>query len=88
MGLQHAAQQQIGEFSSGMKQRVKLAQAFFSHTPILLLDEPLSNLDQAGVLLYRRWLQEHTTERLVLIASNDIREYDGVSSLLEIEKFK
>lgn len=88
LGLQHVEHQQIVEFSSGMKQRVKLAQAFFSNTPILLLDEPLSNLDLAGTHLYNRWLKELTTDRLVIIASNDPREYEGAESVLEIEHFK
>jgi ABC-type multidrug transport system ATPase subunit len=88
MELQRAATQFINEFSSGMKQRVKLAQAFFSDTPILLLDEPCSNLDQKGVNLYQQWLQELAGNRLVIIASNDEREYTGAISTLDIQAFK
>ncbi|MNT02448.1 putative ABC transporter ATP-binding protein YxlF [compost metagenome] len=88
MELQRAAAQFINEFSSGMKQRVKLAQAFFSDTPILLLDEPCSNLDQQGVNLYQQWLKELAGNRLVIIASNDEREYTGAISTLDIQEFK
>lgn len=88
MQLQHAAKQLIHEFSSGMKQRVKLAQAFFADTPILLLDEPCSNLDLQGVNLYQKWLKELAGERLVLIASNDEREYEGAMATLSIQDYK
>ncbi|HTN18751.1 MAG TPA: ABC transporter ATP-binding protein [Chitinophagaceae bacterium] len=74
-GLQSAAGKQIGDFSSGMKQRVKLAQAIFSHTPVLLLDEPCTNLDQQGVQQYTEWMTQYTRERLVIVASNELREY-------------
>ena len=76
-GLQRGAKKPIADYSSGMKQRVKLAQAFFSDTPILLLDEPCSNLDEAGVAQYQDWLSKYTNGRTVVIASNDAREYPG-----------
>lgn len=78
MGMQQAAHKFIHECSSGMKQRVKLAQAFFCDSPILLLDEPCSNLDLQGVATYRQWLERYSDGRLVIIASNDEREYEGV----------
>ena len=49
VGLENAINKQIRYFSSGMKQRLKLAQAFFSNTPVLLLDEPTTNLDADGI---------------------------------------
>lgn len=75
MQLDHASGKQIRYFSSGMKQRVKLAQAFFSHTPVLLLDEPCTNLDEDGIRLYHRLIKEYTGERIVIVSSNDIGEY-------------
>jgi ABC-type multidrug transport system ATPase subunit len=53
VNLHSAANKQIRYFSSGMKQRLKLAQAFFSDTSTLLLDEPTTNLDEAGIRLYK-----------------------------------
>lgn len=84
----------ISTFSSGMKQRVKLAAACFSDTPILLLDEPFSNLDADA----RRWGHEtiHDSlipsekwgERLVVIASNaDAEETAHCSHTLPLPKF-
>ncbi|RQO32442.1 ABC transporter ATP-binding protein [Taibaiella sp. KBW10] len=88
MQLDHAAGQYINEFSSGMKQRVKLAQAFFADTPILLLDEPCSNLDLQGVAMYQEWLQTLATDRLIIIASNDAREYPGAIATLDMQQYK
>jgi ABC-type multidrug transport system ATPase subunit len=69
-GLEEKAGQAIREFSSGMKQRVRLACALYSHCPLLLLDEPGSNLDASG----RRWMEEEleacSAGRLIVIASN------------------
>src|SRR5690606_22272553 len=87
-GLQNSTHKQIGDFSSGMKQRVKLAQAFFSDTPILLLDEPCTNLDEAGVSQYQEWIQDFTKNRLVIIASNDPREYFFCKEKIQIEEYK
>lgn len=88
MGLHKVGHQYIQEFSSGMKQRVKLAQAFFSDTPILLLDEPCSNLDTQGVETYQQWLKQYTKGRLTIIASNDEREYEGVDAVISMLDYK
>ncbi len=78
----------IHDFSSGMKQRAKLAQAFFSDTPFLLLDEPCSNLDLKGVAMYQDWLQELGKGRLVVVASNDEREYPGALQTISLIDYK
>lgn len=87
-GLQKAKDQQIGNYSSGMKQRVKLAQAIFSDTPVLLLDEPCTNLDQAGVVQYTDWMEQYSKNRLVLIASNEEREYHFCQHKIKMEDYK
>ncbi len=87
-GICHAADKLIGDFSSGMKQRVKLIQAIFSDTPILLLDEPCSNLDQKGVNQYKEWMEKYAQNRLVIVASNDVREYYFCTERIEIETYK
>src|SRR5450432_4235578 len=88
VGLLEAANKQIRYYSSGMKQRLKLAQAFFSDTPILLLDEPATNLDADGIALYRRLINDHTKNRLVIISSNDKQEYDFCGEIIEISNYK
>jgi ABC-type multidrug transport system ATPase subunit len=87
-GLQASADIPIGDYSSGMKQRVKLAQAIFSDTPILLLDEPCTNLDQKGVEQYRSWIGQYHEGRLVIVASNDEREYFFCKEQLVVEDYQ
>jgi len=48
LGLEDARYRQLEEYSTGMKQRLKLAQALVHDPPLLLLDEPTSGLDPAG----------------------------------------
>ena len=48
LGLDDARYRKLEEYSTGMKQRVKLAQALVHDPPLLLLDEPTSGLDPAG----------------------------------------
>ena len=87
-GLGDSADKPIGDYSSGMKQRVKLAQAIFSNTPVLLLDEPCTNLDQRGVEQYSEWMEVYSKNRLVLVASNDVREYYFCREQIVIEDYK
>jgi ABC-type multidrug transport system ATPase subunit len=82
--LSKATDKQIRYFSSGMKQRLKLAQAFFSDTKILLLDEPTSNLDKQGISLYFQLIKQYSNDRLVIICSNDETEYSFCSSKIVI----
>lgn len=86
--LQNAAHKQIRYYSSGMKQRLKLAQAFFSNSPLLLLDEPTTNLDADGVLLYRKLVTEFTQNRLVIVSSNVKNEYDFCEAVISIMDYK
>jgi len=75
VGLEQAIHKQIRYYSSGMKQRIKLAQAVYSDTPVVLLDEPCTNLDEEGVILYHRMVREYCSNRLVIVSSNDEVEY-------------
>ena len=86
--LENAAHKQIRYFSSGMKQRVKLAQAIFSNTPIVLLDEPLTNLDEEGVSLYHLLIEKHCKNRLLIISSNDKKEYSFCDEIIDVRNYK
>jgi ABC-type multidrug transport system ATPase subunit len=88
VGLHHASDKQIRNFSSGMKQRVKLAQALFSDTPVVLLDEPCSNLDQSGVELYHSLIDRFCKDRLIIVCSNDPVEYRFTQYQIAITEFK
>jgi ABC-type multidrug transport system ATPase subunit len=88
IGLQGAAHKQIRYYSSGMKQRVKLAQAIFSDAPIILLDEPCTNLDEEGIALYKHLINNYCKDRLVVVSSNDKNEYDFCQKVLDIRSVK
>lgn len=88
IGLDSARTKQIRYFSSGMKQRLKLAQSFFSDTPVLLLDEPCTNLDAEGVELYLKLYSEYCSGRLVIISSNDPVEYSFCREVIRMAEFK
>jgi ABC-type multidrug transport system ATPase subunit len=87
LGLEASGGKQIRYFSSGMKQRVKLAQAIFSDTPVLLLDEPCTNFDEEGYALYRRLIGAHGSGRTIIVSSNDPKEYDFCTQVLRVADF-
>lgn len=88
IGLKAAAHKQIRYYSSGMKQRMKLAQAIFSDVPILLLDEPCTNLDATGYSLYHQLIKDYCADKLVIVCSNDPHEFDFCTEKLDIMSYK
>jgi|SRR5665647_121943 len=88
LSLEKSAHKQIRYFSSGMKQRVKLAQAIFSDVPVVLLDEPLTNLDDDGISLYLSLIKHYCTNRLVIISSNDKKEYSFCDEVVDMREYK
>jgi ABC-type multidrug transport system ATPase subunit len=88
LGLSSASHRQIRYYSSGMKQRVKLAQAIFSDVPVVLLDEPCTNLDLDGINLYRQLVQDYCNDRLVIVSSNDIQEYAFCEKKIDMGQFR
>ena len=88
IGLENAATKQIRYYSSGMKQRVKLAQAIFSNTPIVLLDEPCTNLDSVGYQLYHQLLQQYGHNKTIIISSNDENEISFCSERINMSALK
>lgn len=88
MGLKHSEHKAIKNFSSGMKQRVKLALAFCSDTEMILLDEPASNLDQQGLEWYLNLVEKYTKDRILIICSNQLQEYSFCKKQLNIADYK
>ena len=88
VGLASAADKQIRYYSSGMRQRVRLAQAIFSDTPLVLLDEPCTNLDKDGIGLYGQLITDHCKGRLVIVSSNDVQEYAFCEEVISIMDYK
>jgi ABC-type multidrug transport system ATPase subunit len=88
LNLPGSKNKDIRYFSSGMKQRLKLALAFCADTPILLLDEPTSNLDSQGVDWYLSLVQQFAANRLTIICSNQEQEYSFCTHRLSISDYK
>ncbi|NCW12315.1 MAG: ATP-binding cassette domain-containing protein [Chitinophagia bacterium] len=88
VGLTNATHKQIRYFSSGMKQRLKLAIAIFSDAPILLLDEPCSNLDKEGIELYHQLIQQYAMHKLIIVGSNDPQEYSFCTHHVNLLDYK
>ncbi|HYG02065.1 MAG TPA: ABC transporter ATP-binding protein [Chryseosolibacter sp.] len=88
MYLQNARTKYIGNFSSGMKQRVKLGLAFFSISRIVILDEPLSNLDKEAALWYHKHLAGLPADVLTIIASNNPEEYPESAINVNVSDYK
>ncbi len=65
----------VKHFSSGMQQRLKTAFCLSSTAAVLLLDEPLSNMDKQGELWYKNCMSE-LVSRIVIIAGNNPAEYE------------
>ena len=91
VGLHEERYRQIGTYSTGMKQRVKLAQALVGDPRLLLLDEPTNGLDPAG-----REAMLELIERIgaefgisILVASHLLGEIEQIcDSLVAIESGK
>lgn len=88
LGLEKARNKQLRNFSSGMKQRVKLAQAILSDVAVVLLDEPCTNLDADGISLYHRLMNDYCADRLVIVSSNDEVEYKFCQHKISIMDYK
>ncbi len=88
ISLKKSSDKQLRYFSSGMKQRVKLAQAIFSNVPAILLDEPLTNLDDEGILLYHSLIKNYCGNRLVIVSSNDKNEYSFCEENIDMLNYK
>jgi ABC-type multidrug transport system ATPase subunit len=88
MELNHAKNKQILNFSSGMRQRVKLGLAFYSDTPVLFLDEPTTNLDNKSIEWYQKNLHSMPSDTLIFIASNQEHEYPSTAKKIDILNLK
>jgi len=87
-GLEHARDKAISNFSSGMRQRLKLGLAFYSNCHALFLDEPTTNLDRTSIEWYNKHLEQIPTDTLLFIASNQAHEYPTNSQKIDILSYK
>ncbi|MDQ3193193.1 MAG: ATP-binding cassette domain-containing protein [Bacteroidota bacterium] len=89
LDLKSAKNKVLKYFSSGMKQRVKLGLAVLNKTPLLLLDEPISNLDRKSINWYKDLITNYCSEKLIIVCSNNQKEeYFFCNKEVHIETFK
>ncbi len=89
MQLDHASEKYLKNYSSGMKQRVKLGLAILADCPVLLLDEPCSNLDTNAISWYQNMINEFAKNKTVIVCSNAVKEeYLFCTNKIEIENYK
>lgn len=74
-GLAEAAGRRVEEFSTGMRQRLRIAFALLFDPPVLLLDEPMGGLDAEGREMVQRVVASARTRGAVVLASNDERDF-------------
>jgi ATPase subunit of ABC transporter with duplicated ATPase domains len=87
--LKDAKHRMIQNYSSGMKQRLKLTLAIVSQNPILLLDEPTSNLDLQGIEWYRNLITQYALDKTIIVCSNQMNdEYFFCKQQLNINDYK
>lgn len=76
----------FSELSTGMAQRVKLAVLLASDSEIWLLDEPGSNIDEAGVnLLLKEIGNAKKAGKLIILATNDSREVAVADEIFQLK---
>ncbi|TFV97094.1 ABC transporter ATP-binding protein [Algoriphagus kandeliae] len=78
----------VSQFSSGMKQRLKLVLALLSESDVIFLDEPTSNLDKKGIAWYQDLIETYQMNRILIVCSNEQREYDFCQQKLVLEDYK
>ena len=87
-GLEKSQDKALKHFSSGMKQRTKLALACCASTPILILDEPTSNLDEQGIAWYLKLIEQYAADKMIIVGSNQAHEYSFCEHQLNISDYK
>jgi heme exporter protein A len=89
VGLAERADDHVATFSSGMKQRVRLAAALIADPPVLLLDEPTTNLDEKGRSVVEAISTAHLDRGgLLLVATNEASEAARHPFRLDVEEFR
>ncbi len=87
--LQKAREKIVRNFSSGMKQRLKLALAILSESEALFLDEPVANLDEKGIEWFGKLVTNYRQNRIIIVCSNNINsEFFFCQHQLNIEDYK
>ena len=88
MELEREWDKEVRFFSSGMKQRLKLALSILSQSGFILLDEPSTNLDQASTQWFLNLLEKYRGDRIIVIASNVEADLQLCTDRISVEQYK
>jgi heme exporter protein A len=86
MGLRGRGDDLVSSYSSGMKQRLKYVFALLNNPQILLLDEPGSNLDEPGLFLLDKIIEDQRKREILVLATNDQRETKYGDEILNLDE--
>jgi len=84
VGLNNRKHDAVRGFSSGMKQRVKYAMALLHEPDVLVLDEPMANLDAEGTAMVREVMGEHGKRRTLIVATNDLTDCERFDTRVDL----
>ena len=85
VALRERGDDPVGTYSSGMKQRAKYSMALVHNPPVLVLDEPMANLDAEGIGIVREIMEEHRTLGLLIVATNDLTDLSHFDSRIDLD---
>lgn len=79
--------EELGDnLSSGQKQRISIARAFLHDCPLILLDEPTSNLDSLNEGIILKSLNEFSKEKTIVIVSHRKSTLNIATEIVEMNK--
>jgi ABC-type multidrug transport system ATPase subunit len=87
IGIESELDQTVLKVSSGTKQKIGLARAMLHAPALLLLDEPIRNLDPQTTLRFRRLIKDHVTRiqrKTVILSTHLLEEARRVADMIVI----
>lgn len=80
VNLMDVARRPLGGYSSGMKQRVGIAQALLNDPKLLIVDEPTVGLDPEERVRFRNLLSDLSGERIVILSTHIVSDVEAVAT--------
>lgn len=88
VGLSNRKKDQVGTFSSGMKQRLKYVFALAHNPEFIIFDEATANLDDEGKEKVLNLIEIMGRDKLVVLASNENQELDLCKEVISLTELK
>lgn len=85
VGLAQWKSDNVRTYSSGMKQRLKYASALVHEPPLLILDEPRSNLDSEGIEIVNEIMEKQIDRGILVVATNEKEDLQSCQQIIDLE---